>query len=259
MEAVNLCNVFSAIKVRNTELHVLTHHVEEDLVKFRSLQIIQTETVRVLGNDVVGKGPKHGQQAELPPVLLKFLQPDQHLVQVPPHDWLQSPHGFFGEHLGHGGPPGAMQVVIGRGARGLGEAKHLDHARILVPPTAAAGHELGQEGRVVDVQLVGGDAHDGTVFGVHVADAEEILAAAEEVMVEFAPQGYCWEERAGVLGQGVQSETVGVEEYDIEGKCGSDRRQWPSKEEIEGGHGDGGWSLAMKMPAGVDEEQQWKL
>ena len=219
---------------------MLTHHVEEGLVKFRSLQIIQIETVRILGNEVVGKGPIQGQQADLPSALLKFLQPNQHLVQVSPHDRLQSPHRFFGEHLGHGGPPGAMQVVIGRGPRGLREAKHLDHARILIPSTPTGGHELGKEGRIVDVQLVGGDAHDGTVFGVHVADAEKILAAAEEVMVEFAPQGYRCEARAGKLGQGVQSETVGVEEQDIEGKSGSDRRQWVSKEKIGGGHGDGG-------------------
>ena len=216
---------------------MLTHHVEEGLVKFRGLQIIQIETVRILGNEVVGKGPIQGQQADLPPALLKFLQPNQHLVQVSPHDRLQSPHRFFGEHLGHGGPPGAMQVVVGRGARGLREAKHLYHARILISSTPTGGHELGNEGRIVDGQLVGGDAHDGTVFGVHVADAEKILAAAEEVMVEFAPQGYCWEPGAGVLCQGVQSETVGVEEYDIESKCGNDRRQWPSKEKIEGGVG----------------------
>ena len=114
------------------------------------------------------------------------------------------------------------------------------------------------------MQLVGGDAHDGTVFGVHVADAEKILAAAEEVMVEFTPQGYRCEARAGKFGQGVQSETVGVEEQDIEGKSGSDRRQWVSKEKIGGGHGDGGYS-AMTMPRGTKmacrrvEEQDWKL
>ena len=96
-----------------------------------------------------------------------------------------------------------MQVVIGRGAGGLREAKHLYHARILISSTSTGGHELGKEGRVVDVQLVRGDTHDVTVFGVHVPDAEKILAATEVVMIEFVPQGHCRKARTGVLGQGV--------------------------------------------------------
>lgn len=127
--------------------------------------------------------------------------------------------------------------MIGRGACGLREAKHLYHARVLVPATSAGGHQLRKERRVVDVQFVGGDAHDVAVFGVHVTDAEDVLAAAEEIMVELAPEGHCCETRAGKFGEWMQSEAVGVEEDDIEDEGGSDDRQRPGDEKIEGRHG----------------------
>lgn len=120
-----------------------------------------------------------------------------------------------------------MQIMISRRARGLREAKHLYHARVLIPTTSAGGHQLGKERRVVDVQFVGRDSHNVTVFGVHIADAEEVLAAAEEVMVELTPERHCCEARAGEFGKWVQSEAVGVEEEDIEDEGGRDGRQWP--------------------------------
>lgn len=130
-----------------------------------------------------------------------------------------------------------MQIMIGRGARGLREAKHLYHTRILVPTASAAGHQLGKERRVVDVQFVGRYSHDVTIFGVHIADAEEVLAAAEEVMVELKPEGHCCEAWAGELGKWVQSEAIGVEKDDIENERGNHGRQWPVDEDIEGRHG----------------------
>ena len=87
------------------------------------------------------------------------------------------------------------------------------------------------------MQFVGRDAHNVAILRVHVADAEEVLAAAEEVMVEFAPERHCREARAGKLGERVQGEAVGVEEEDIEDEAGGDGRQWPGDRKIEGGHG----------------------
>ena len=105
-----------------------------------------------------------------------------------------------------------MQIMISGGSRGLREAKNLYQARILIPATPTGRHQLGKERWVVDVQFVGRDSHNVTVFGVHVANAEEVLAAAEKVMVKLTPQGHCCEARAGELGKRVQSKAVGVEE-----------------------------------------------
>ena len=112
--------------------------------------------------------------------------------------------------------------MIGRGARGLRETKHLDHARVLISATSAGGHQLWDERRVVDVQFIRADAHDVAVFGVHVADAENVVATVEEVIIEFIPEGHRCEARAGVFGKGVQSEAVGVEEEDVEDEGGSE-------------------------------------
>ena len=76
-----------------------------------------------------------------------------------------------------------------------------------------------------------------TVFGVHIADAEEVLAAAEEVMVELKQEGHCGEAGPGEFGKWVQSEAIGVEEDDIEDKGGSEGRQRPDGEKIAGRHG----------------------
>lgn len=44
--------------------------------------------------------------------------------------------------------------------------------------------------------------------------------------------------RAGVFGKWVQSEAVGVDvEEDVEDEGGSDGRQWPGGEKVEGRHG----------------------
>lgn len=43
------------------------------------------------------------------------------------------------------------------------------------------------------------------VFGVHIADAKEVLAATEVVMIEFTPEGHCCEARAGKFGKWMQS------------------------------------------------------
>jgi len=62
------------------------------------------------------------------------------------------------------------------------------------------------------------------VFGVHVADFEEVLAAAEEVVVEFIPQGHGRQTGPRVAGQWMEREAVGVEEDDIQSKGGRDGR-----------------------------------
>ena len=102
--------------------------------------------------------------------------------------------------------------------RGLREAEYLYKARVLVPTTSAGGHQLGKKTRVVDVQFVGRDSHDMTIFGVHIADAPGVLATAEEVMVEFESGGRGCEARAREFGKWMQSESVGLEEEDIEEK-----------------------------------------
>ena len=114
--------------------------------------------------------------------------------------------------------------MIGRGARGLRETKHLDHARVLIPATSASGHQFGDESRVIDVQFVGAHAHDVTVFGVHVTDAEDVLATEEVVIIELIPEGGRCEAWAGVFGEWVQSKAVDVEEEDVEDEGGSDGR-----------------------------------
>ncbi len=83
-----------------------------------------------------------------------------------------------------------------------------------------------------------------TVFGVHIANAEDVLAAAEEVMVELQPESHCCKARAWELGKRVQSKTVSAEEYDIENIRGSNGRQWPGEEKIEIRH-----SIAELAPA----------
>ena len=105
-----------------------------------------------------------------------------------------------------------MQIMISRGTRGLREAKHLYKTWVLVPTTPTGGHQLGKERRVVDMQFVGRDSHDGTIFGVHIVDPEDVSTMADEVMVEFEPGGHGCEARARIFGKWVQSEAVGVEE-----------------------------------------------
>lgn len=75
-----------------------------------------------------------------------------------------------------------------------------------------------------------------TVFGVHIANAEDVLAAAEEVMVELQPESHCCKARAWEFGERVQSKTVSVEEYDIEDIRGSSGRQRPGDKKIEVRH-----------------------
>ena len=111
-----------------------------------------------------------------------------------------------------------MQVVIRGGARGLREAEHLDHAPVFIPAPSAGGHQLGKERRIVDVEFVGRDAHDVAVLGVHVADAKQVLAATEVVMVELAPEGHCCEAGAWKFSKRMQSQAVGIEEDYIEGE-----------------------------------------
>ena len=130
-----------------------------------------------------------------------------------------------------------MQIMISRGACGCREAKKSYQARVLIPTTSAGGHQLGNERRVVDVQFIGSDAHDGTIFGVHIADAEDVLAVAEAVMVEFVKGGHGCNARPRELGKWMQSEAVGVEEDDIEQEGDNDGCQWPSGNQIEDRHG----------------------
>ena len=121
-----------------------------------------------------------------------------------------------------------MQVVIGRRACRLREAKDLYHARILVPPTSTGRHQFGQERRIVDVQFVGRDSHNVAVLGVHVANAKQVLAATEEVMVELQPEGHCCQAWAGIFGKRMQGKAVSVEKEDIEGEgSGDEGGQWP--------------------------------
>ena len=75
-----------------------------------------------------------------------------------------------------------------------------------------------------------------TVFGVHIANAEDVLAAAEKVMVELQPESHCCKARAWEFGERVQSKTVSVEEYDIEDIRGSNGLQRPGDEKIEVRH-----------------------
>ena len=42
------------------------------------------------------------------------------------------------------------------------------------------------------MELVGGDADDGAVFFVPLADLEDVLAAADGVVVELDPQCHGW-------------------------------------------------------------------
>ena len=94
------------------------------------------------------------------------------------------------------------------------------------------------------MQFIRRDAHDVTEFGVHIANAEDVLAAVEEVMVELQPESHCCEARPWAFGERVQSKTVSVEEYDIEDIRGSNGRQGPGDEKVEVRHDVAGLALA---------------
>ncbi len=148
MESIDLFTCLA--KITKTE-ETTRYHIKEDLIELWCLDPVQAEAIRILGNQIIGKSAKHGQETNLPAVILEFSQPDQQLIQVPPHYGLQPPHRVLGIHLRHGRPPRAMQIMVRRRASRLREAKHLDQARVLVAATAARGHQFGQEGRVIDV------------------------------------------------------------------------------------------------------------
>ncbi len=73
--------------------------------------------------------------------------------------------------------------MISRSARGVPEAKDWHMARVVVPTTSTGGYQFGKERSVVDVQFVGSDSNYVAIFGVHIADAQDGLAAVEEVVV----------------------------------------------------------------------------
>ena len=77
------------------------------------------------------------------------------------------------------------------------------------------------------MQFIGRDSHDVTVFGMHVADAEEVLTAAKVVMIEFKEKRHCCETRAGESSKWVQSEAIGAEKDDIEDEGDSNCGYWP--------------------------------
>ena len=49
------------------DTHLQTHHVKEDLVELGCLKPVQAEAISVLGNHVISKRSKHGQQADFRP------------------------------------------------------------------------------------------------------------------------------------------------------------------------------------------------
>ena len=217
-----------------------SHHLEEYFIELRPLHPIRAEPVRILGNHIIGEGPEHGQQLNHRPILSQAPQPCDQLLHVCSHDRLQPPHALLAEHLAHRRPPRSVHVMVGRRACRLGEAEDLDHARVLVPATAPRGHQLGEEGWVIDVEFVGRDAHDGAVAGVHVADAEQVLAAEPEVVVEFVPERDRGKARARKPGQWVEEEAAGVESSKVEEEGGGKGGDGPCCDDVDGGGGSGG-------------------
>ena len=71
-----------------------------------------------------------------------------------------------------------------------------------------------------------------TVFGMHIADAEEVLTAANVVMIEFIEKRHCCETRAGELSKWMQGKAVGAEKDDIEDEGDSNCNYWPLEDEI---------------------------
>ena len=129
--------------------------------------------------------------------------------------------------------------MVGSCPRRLEESEDLKLTRVLVSAFAARRHELGEERRVVDVEFVGGDAHDGAIAGVHVADAEDVLAAQPEVIIEFVSERDCGKTRPGKIGQRMEEEAVGVESCEVEEEGGGEGGDGPCCDNIEGGGGGG--------------------
>ena len=118
----------------------------------------------------------------------------------------------------------------------LSKAKDLHKAIILIPPTSASRHQLGEESGIVDVQLVWSDAHDGTVFEVHVADDKDVLAVMEEIVIKFVPEAHCGEAGPWERGERVQGKAVCVEENNINNESDTKACPRPAGDDVEGPH-----------------------
>ena len=68
------------------QIHIvwLTHHFKKGLVQLRRLYPVHIKAIRIFGYHIIRRSPKHGQQAKLPPIGLKFPQPNEQLVQIRP-------------------------------------------------------------------------------------------------------------------------------------------------------------------------------
>lgn len=120
-----------------------------------------------------------------------------------------------------------MQVVVGGDPGCLGERKYLAQPPVFFAAGFACRHKLRDKGRIIDMQFVGRDAHNGPVSGVHVFNAEDILAVADGIMVKLGPEGHCREPWAGELGQWMERQAVDAEHEDIAGVARGSRRPWP--------------------------------
>ncbi len=116
-------------------------------------------------------------------------------------------HLCAGEKWGHGLTPGAVEVAKGAEGDDAGEGAGGGQEGQLVDHVGGVEQDL-VEGRVVDVDLLGGDADDGPVLLVHALDLERELAALDDAIVRLVPLGCRAQSGAGILGERVPKEAV---------------------------------------------------
>ena len=117
-----------------------------------------------------------------------------------------------------------MQIMIKRRKRGstskLINAIHPEPQLRLVTPSSVISINFAVERLVVDMDLTGTDADDGTVFFVQPAALEHELAfAGVDVVVELVEVGYGCETGAGDVSDSGVVETVYDDNEDIGDSC----------------------------------------
>jgi hypothetical protein len=114
--------------------------------------------------------------------------------------WQQLAHILLGKEGIYGSPAMAMQRVRRGSEQGSWDSDALRLPAPFVPPVAGGTgcvQDIPEVGRG-DVQLVRIDAHDGSVLFVKTFDLPNVLAPADDVVIEFVPEGgggelWAWE------------------------------------------------------------------
>jgi hypothetical protein len=124
--------------------------------------------------------------------LLKVGKSLHQSVNSLPDDWRKTSYGSFGEEWVEGCSSRLVEIVRDGGKHGVVHAEGEGEPRVLVSLLGGgrAGVEVVVEVGRMYVELIGGDADDGAIFGVEFCNFESVLArVGEEVVVELVPGG----------------------------------------------------------------------